>query len=403
MRIASRSFGAYPARVHPLHVRSDAAFVEILGRMEGHDEVGLDCEFHTEGRYYPHLCLVQLSFGEESWAVDPHRVKLAPLAPFLEAASVRKVLHDGRQDLPILLRATHATAIRGVFDAQVAAGFLGYGGSVGYGVLVKDIVGVELDKSLQVSDWTRELSDAQIDYALDDVRHLGKVSSTLRERLVATDRLGWAEEACGEAAARALTRPDPEKLYRRVASAGRLTPEQLGILREAAAWRDRAASSLDRPLTTIASDLALKSVALQAPLEVRALESVRGLGAGRNQPWARELIEAVVRGRARPEPNPKLLLSREEEARIDGIVAVLGLARRLVAGREGIAAEVLADQAELRSLTEWHLEGRPEGDTAGVLGGWRRAVLGDLLLGVLSGEVMFRVDATAPAGIALHP
>jgi ribonuclease D len=367
--------------------------------MEGQD-VCLDCEFHTEGRYYPKLCLVQLAFASELVVIDPQRVDLHALAPVLGSERTRKIVHDGRQDLPILARATGVSTIRSVFDTQIGAAFAGHGGSVGYGALVKEVCGVELDKSLQVSDWTRELSDAQIEYALDDVRYLARVATDLRARLEASGRLAWAEEACAESVTRALTKPDPEKLYRRVPSYARLTSAQLGILREVAKWRDRVAEAIDKPLTTVANDLALKSLALQPPRDARALEGVRGIGAGRSQPWARELLEAVARGEASPEEKSRAP-SRERDAVAEGLASLLGLVRRVVAVREGIAAELLADASELRALADFHLDGRPAEARIGVLEGWRRALVGDLMLSALAGEITLRADPNAPSGIAL--
>lgn len=386
-------------RVHPAYVRSNAAFLEVLPRLNGAAEICLDCEFHGEGRYYPQLCLVQLAFGTERLAIDPEQVNLGLLAPILESESVRKVLHDGRQDLPLLARAAKTASFRSVFDTQIAAAFAGYGGSVGYGALVSELCGVTLDKSLQVSDWTRELSDQQIEYALDDVRHLSEVSATLRTKLAASGRLGWVMEACTEAAQRALVKRDPEKLYQRVGSIGRLDATQLGILREVAKWRERVAATLDRPAATVASDLALKSLALQPPKDPRALGGVRGLGAGRSQPWARELLEAVALGATKPEPVP--VVERNREALIEGLTSVLVLARRFVAVREGIAGELLVTQADLRALAEWQLDGRPVASAIEVLAGWRRPVIGELLLEVLAGDVAFRIDPAAPGGTDL--
>jgi ribonuclease D len=382
--------------VHPAHVRSNAALLEVVKRLNEVDEICVDCEFHGEGRYFPNLCLVQLAFGTECLAIDAHRVNHALLAPILESESVRKVLHDGRQDLPLLARAAATTSFRSVFDTQIAAAFAGCGGSVGYGALVSELCGVELDKSLQVSDWTRDLSDQQIEYALDDVRYLSAVCSMLRARLAASGRLAWVLEACLEAARRALTKRDPETLYRRVGSIARLNGEQLGVLREVAKWRERVAEAIDKPVPTVANDLALKSLALQPPKDLRSLEGVRGLGAGRSQPWARELLEAVALGAMKPEPVPTA--QRDQEALIEGLASVLGLARRFVAVREGIAGELLVSQAELRALSEWQLGGRAGNSTFEVLGGWRRPVIGELLLEVLSGDVAFRIDPTAPGG-----
>jgi ribonuclease D len=384
------------APMHPSHIRSNAAFLEVAKRLNETDELCLDCEFHGEGRYYPNLCLVQLAFGNERLAIDSHQVDLAPLAPVLESESVRKVLHDGRQDLPILAKAVGSTSLRNVFDTQVAAAFAGYGGSIGYGALVSDVCGVKLDKSLQVSDWTRELSDEQIEYALDDVRYLSEVSSALRTRLAASGRMPWVLDACLDASRRALMKPDPEKLYRKVGSISRLSRVELGILREVAKWREHVAEVLDKPVATVANDLALKSLALQPPKDLRALERVRGLGAGRSQPWARELLEAVARGAAKPELAEPA--QRDQDALIEGLTSVLGLARRFVAIREGIAGELLASQAELRALSEWQLGGRLGEPGIGVLSGWRRPVIGEFLLGVLAGDLAFRIDPAAPGG-----
>jgi ribonuclease D len=386
--------------LHPDYIRSDPEFSAVIERMTAHEEIAIDCEFHTEGRYFPRLCLVQLAFGSECLAVDPRTVRLAPLSAVLESASVRKLMHDGRQDLPILTRATGATQIRNVFDTQVAAAFAGFGGKIGYAGLLRELFDVKIDKSLQVSDWTNDLSDAQLKYALDDVRYLAQTAAELRDRLAQCGRDAWAREACDEAVANALRRPDPEKLYRRVSSTSQLEPRALGILRELAKWRDRVAQAQDKPVTAVAGDLALKSMALRPPRSRRDIEAVRGLGSGRNHPWVDELLEAVRQGEARPEPNPRFELSKQREAQLDGLVGVLGLARRFVAVREGIAAELLVDQAELRALAEWQLDGRPESTLFEVLGGWRKLVIGETLLSVLSGSFAFRADATAASGLA---
>jgi ribonuclease D len=385
--------------LHPSIVKSNPAFLELVDRIETQSELSLDCEFFTEGRYYPHLCLVQLAFDTELWAIDPRHVNLSALAPVLRSENIRKVFHDGRQDLPILAKAVGVTSIPNVFDTQIAAAFAGYGGKIGYGNLVRELCGITLDKSLQVSNWSSELSDAQVAYALDDVRYLATLASKLRTRLTELGRIAWVDDACAKASVLALGRPDPETLYRRVTASSQLSPKQLGILRELAKWRDRVAQTLDRPITTVANDLALKSMALRPPQNERALEPVRGLGVGRTQPWARELLDAITLGASRAEPNYKPTLSKQQEMQVDGLTAVLGLARKFVAVREEIAAELLTDQSELRALAEWHLNGRPLECSFDVLNDWRGTLLGKLLLDVLAGTLAFRANVATPSGI----
>lgn len=385
--------------MHPSFVRSEETFREILARLSGQTSLYIDCEFQTEGHYFPKLCLVQLGFGNELWAVDPRRVDLRTLAPHLESQELQKVVHDGRQDLPILARATGAAHISSVFDTQIAAAFSGHGGSVGYANLVLEICGKKLDKSLQMSDWSRELTDAQLEYALDDIRYLPAVSQSLTDKLTAQRRLEWVREACSAAATTALTRPDPAKLYRRVGSTTRLTTDQLGILREVAQWRDRVAQSIDKPAPSVASDTALKSIAMHPPRDLKSVETVRGLGAGRNHPWGKQLLEAIAVGLARPEPKFRPMLSPEVEAKIDGALTLLRLARHHVAVNEGIAGDMLADQSCLRDLAESQVKGTTPDPNTEPLTGWRREVIGELLMRVLRGEVTFRVDTLAAAGV----
>jgi ribonuclease D len=384
--------------MHPSLVRSDAQLTEIAQRLEKATELAIDSEFHGEGRYYPQLCLVQLAFGDELWAIEVRSVNLRLLGPALASSAITKLLHDGRQDIPILQRATGAS-ITNVFDTQVAAGFAGYGGSIGYAALVRALADAEIDKSLQGSDWSGTLSDAQLEYALDDVRYLGGVAGKLRAALESKGRLSWALEACEEARERASTRHAPETLYRRVGSTSKLAEGPLGVLRELAIWRDRVAEATDKPLVTVANDLALKSMAMQPPKDARALGSVRGLGVGRAQPWASELLEAVARGRARPEP--KAAPSVHDAGLLDGVAGLLSVARRDAAARADLAPELLADQTELRELVEWHLDGRSESVKHAVLEGWRHEVLGALLLRVLAGEVRLSVDAASATGITI--
>lgn len=383
--------------VHPSLVTDPAALALRIEAIEAAGEVAIDCEFHTPGLYFPRLCLVQVAVHGEAWALDP-RLDLRPLGPLLASERIAKIVHDGRQDLSLLCRATGIDVVRGVFDTQIAAAFLGYGGSVGYAALVRDVLGVELDKSLQVSDWTGPLTKAQIEYALNDVRHSAALAQRLRARLAETGRAAWAAEADREAVDHALRRPDPDRLYLKVQGASRLSPEALGILREVAKWRDRVAQALDRPLTHVASDAALKQLTERRPREPAAAAEVRGLGAGRADRWLAALVDAVALGLERPEPKRTFVA----DPRIDGVVQALSIARRIVAVREGIASEILAGRDELEALASWELGGRSGEVPEGPLQGWRRAVVGEAFSDVLSGRVRVRVDSSAPAGVTLE-
>jgi len=62
--------------------------------------------------------------------------------------------------------------------------------------LVKDLLGVELSKQQQTSDWgAEEISDAQREYAASDVRYLHGLKDKLDERLQRENRIDLAQ-AC---------------------------------------------------------------------------------------------------------------------------------------------------------------------------------------------------------------
>jgi ribonuclease D len=386
----------------PTLISSDAELAPLIAELSDASVLCIDCEFHSEKSYYPLLCLVQLAWDEQVVALDARKLDLSPLAPVLSAPGVRKVLHDGRQDVALLARATGASAIENYTDTRVAAGFVGFGSSVGLAQLARELCAVTLEKSLQNSDWTQRLTDAQLAYALDDVRYLARIDAALRERLIALGRLSWCESACESVARRALKPADPEAAYRKLGGLGRMSDEQLGVLRAVAAWRERAAAALDKPVGFIASELALKQLCYERPRTRDALKDLRGLGAGRTPPWDARLIEAIVEGEATPVRDRPADRS-EPEGALDGLVNALSLVRRVVASREGVASELLADRAALEALAEWHIAGRPAPIASELFEGWRRALIGDVLRAVLDAELVIAADATQPTGLALRP
>ena len=278
----------------------DDTFRSLVERAMEVGEISLDCEFHGERRYRPTLYLVQLNVAGELVAVDPARVDLTPLREVLESTSVRKLFHAGREDLRLLVAATGATDVNDAFDTQVAAAFLGHGPSVGYAKLVKLLLDVELDKSNQYTDWSKQLTAQQIEYALNDVRHLPEIGGRLRAELEQRGRLAWVLQACRAATVRALAEPDPRRLYRKISGAARLNSVELGVLRELAIWRDAIASTENSPAESIVSDAALRQLACRPPTKGAELRGMRGVGAGASARYWAGFVEAVERGRAEP-------------------------------------------------------------------------------------------------------
>ena len=123
------------------------------------------------------LCLVQITDGQDRVACI--RIALgqheAPrLKQLMESPAVEKVVHFARFDVAALASGL-AIDVHPVFCTKIASRLARtYTPRHGLKDLVQELVGVELDKSSQSSDWGRveELSEAQLTYAANDVRYL---------------------------------------------------------------------------------------------------------------------------------------------------------------------------------------------------------------------------------------
>ena len=83
-----------------------------------------------------------------------------------------KLFHAAKQDLEALQTNLQILPNR-IFDTQIAAALLGHPPQAGYGTLVAEILGVELEKAATRTDWAkRPLSDTQLRYAHEDVVYL---------------------------------------------------------------------------------------------------------------------------------------------------------------------------------------------------------------------------------------
>ncbi len=144
------------------------------------------------------LCLIQMCdrAGLVSLVRLSRPVKAAPqLQRLLEAPHLHKIFHYARFDVAMLL---HYLGIRvqPIICTKVASKLARtYSPRHGLKELVYELVGVELDKSAQSSDWgaVLELTDAQLHYAANDARYLIPAWDRLEVMLKREERFALAE------------------------------------------------------------------------------------------------------------------------------------------------------------------------------------------------------------------
>jgi ribonuclease D len=162
--------------------------------------VAIDTE--TMGLITPRdrLCVVQISDGRG----DEHLVRFGPgssyAAPNLKAIVTDpdrlKIFHFGRFDIAALQH--YLGAFSGpVYCTKIASLLVRtYTDRHGLKELVREMLGLEISKQQQSSDWgAPELSDAQKDYAASDVRYLHLLREKLDQRLEREGRTALAK-AC---------------------------------------------------------------------------------------------------------------------------------------------------------------------------------------------------------------
>ena len=161
--------------------------------------VAIDCETMGLNPHRDRLCVVQMSGGDG----DSHIVQVAigqseapNLCRMLTDPQVLKLFHFGRFDIAALFNAFGALAAP-VYCTKIASKLVRtYTDRHGLKNLTQELIGVDLSKVQQSSDWgAEELTDAQLEYAASDVLYLHRLREELDLRLAREGRTEVAK-AC---------------------------------------------------------------------------------------------------------------------------------------------------------------------------------------------------------------
>jgi ribonuclease D len=352
--------------------------------------ITVDTEFLRETTYYPKLCLIQIAGQKESALVDPlsANISLEPFFGLMSNPNILKVFHAASQDIEILVNIANIVP-NPVFDTQIAAMVCGFGDQVGYEAIVRKLVGAQIDKSSQFTDWSRRpLTHKQMSYALSDVTHLRDVYLKLQAQIEKEKRGPWLEGELADLADANNYRVDPEQCWRRIK--GRIqSRKQQATLMAVAAWREREAQSKNVPRGRILKDDAVAEIAIQMPQTREAMQQLRLLPRGSvDSSIGKGIMAAVLEGLNRDVatiPAPK---GRGEEmtASQEAASEVLKLALKIVSEREGVAPKLLASSADIDAIAM--------SDTADVpaMLGWRRSVFGNIAMALKAGEAMIGLE-----------
>jgi len=144
------------------------------------------------------LCLVQICDTEDNVAcirIEIGQNSAPQLQALLENTSIQKIFHFARFDVAALGHSLNIE-VKPIFCTKIASKIgRTYSPRHGLKEVVSELVGIELDKQAQSSDWGRveELNSKQLEYAANDVRYLIEAKQKLEKMLKREGRWELAE------------------------------------------------------------------------------------------------------------------------------------------------------------------------------------------------------------------
>lgn len=385
----------------PRYITSTIELRELCEQLRDCQRLALDTEFVGEDSFVPRLELIQVATEQTAAVIDfPAFQSNGVLETFWEIVcdpAVEKVVHAGRQDLDLF--AVHAGQIpKPFFDTQIAAAMVGFGPQVAYANLVQRVHGKRLDKAHTFTNWTaRPLSREQLAYALEDVTFLLAIHDHLHSRLSKLGRLPWAhEEFARLESAVGETRREPQERYQRIRGWDQLKPKSAAVLRELAAWREGEAKRRNVPRNRVVRDEVLLQLARHPPRQMDELRNVRGLHSSETDRNGEILLATIHAALALPPSAwPVLSKERKPEPESTGLVELLQAIVKACANKAEIAPTLLATTADLQALVETKTD--RSALELPLLRGWRRVLVGEVLLDALEGRLTLSVDPNTRA------
>lgn len=360
----------------------DARFQQLLDEARVSRAIVVDTESDSLYHYHQKICLIQVGTEAGSaYLLDPlEGFQVEALRSLLEDRALTKVFHGADYDIA-LLKAKAGIGIRNVYDTMIAAKFAGRT-EVGLQATLRDELGLTISKGNQKDDWSaRPLSEAQVQYALTDVRHLLEVMAKQREVLEGMGRLPWVVEECEalESLSGLPDKAEPREVFRDVKGAGALSPRALAIFRELIACREDIAAELDLPPFRVAINEALMSVA-RSEKDMGRDGLVNNI---RRREYTDRFHQALRDGLGVTEDElPKLVRGRRIELPLaqQRRVSALKDWRKAAAPRIGLELSLLLPQRLIDKVAEQNPTDRAGLSTIEGLRQWRVNVFGDEIL-----------------------
>ena len=367
----------------------------LCKRLRSAQMIAYDTEFISEGRYRPELCLIQIAANGLLALIDPIDIPdLSPLWELFCDGEREIIVHACRSEMEFCHRSIGRLPPK-LFDVQVAAGFVGNVYPSGFGSLLQNFLQVALRKTETRTTWNqRPLTPLQVEYALDDVRHLDALCRAIKTQLTEQNRLDWYYEEI-ELIKLSLKTHFETPQWQSLPKISGLSTRELAILRELWFWRDNVARMRNCPASRVLRDDLLVELSRRRTCEEKRIAAVRGM---QRQDLTRilpEIVIAISRGLSASEwelPVPPVRKSYPQYTVLTQILyAVFGS----ICKQHKIAPLLVGCPNDIRELIAAELGTLPESITPRLTKGWRNELIGTLLFELLHGRKTLQINHSA--------
>jgi ribonuclease D len=292
----------------PILVETPAKLQQLVQTLGNQPGVAVDTESNSLHAYRERVCLLQFSFPNDDYLVDPIQLpSLQPLQEVFNSSGIEKVFHGAEYDLLCLWR-DFRFRVQNLFDTRVAVRTLGWQ-KTGLGDILAKEFGARLNKRHQRANWGERPLPAELqNYARLDTHYLLELRHRLESELIQVGRLEEANEIC-----ELFTSSEPEinnegdngAGFWRINRANKLKPRQIAVLRELYNLREVQAQQRDCPPFRILRDEVLIELATTQPTVKSELVGITGLPQHKRERYGDRLLQAVKTGQQATIPKRK--------------------------------------------------------------------------------------------------
>lgn len=374
-------------------IKTTSHLEEYCDSLSECEVIAFDTEFVSESTYRPLLCLIQVAADDGSAAIiDP--IVMESTNPFwdLIASGDHTVLaHAAREETRFCYRYS-GRPIGGLFDTQLAAGFVGMEYPASLGTLVNRLVGKTLPKGETRTNWERRpLTDGQISYALSDVTELIEMYHKLADELDRRNRWDWLDEE-SDIRQQKIIDADTRENWRRVSGASGLNPRQLEVIRQLWRWRESKAKTLDRLPKRVLRDDLMVELAKHRSTDVRKIKSIRGMEHRHLNQQYDDIAQAIAQGLETPDEDLPRRTRGSRKSVSPMLAQFLSTSMACISRQHDLAPSIVGNSDDVKEFLGAELEPHAKDPEPALRRGWRGEIVGPTLQRVLSGELSIRVS-----------